>query len=158
MGTNTRNSHNGQHPKTLLEAIRYFSDVQVARDFFVSMRWPEGPFCPRCGSKEVSYSPKYRRFQCKHGHDGRQFTVKTGTVMEDSPLGLDKWALALWMEVNCENSISSYEIHRAAGITQKTAWFLLHRIRHAIKQRSFEKMGGNGNPVEADETFVGGAA
>ena len=145
-----------KHPKTLLAAIRYFSDLEVAQSFFVSMRWPDGVFCPHCGSVAVRYMPKYRRFQCSHNHDSRQFTVKTGTVMEDSPLGLDKWALAMWMEVNCKNSISSYEVHRAAGITQKSAWFLLHRIRFALKQNSFEKMGANGIPVEADETFIGG--
>jgi transposase-like protein len=153
---NTTNSNTGKHPKTLLAAIRYFSNQQIAHDFFASMRWPNGPVCPRCASTEVTYQPKYRRFQCKHGHDGRQFTVKTGSVMEDSPLGLDKWALALWMEVNCKNSISSYELHRAAGITQKSAWFLLHRLRFAIKNNSFEKIGGKGEIVEADETFVGG--
>jgi transposase-like protein len=152
----TTNSNNARHPKTLLAAVRYFSDQAIAHDFFVSMRWPNGPVCPRCGSIEVAYQPKYRRFQCKHGHDGRQFTVKTGSVMEDSPLGLDKWALALWMEVNCKNSVSSYEVHRAAGITQKSAWFLLHRLRFAIKQGSFEKIGGKGSVVEADETVVGG--
>jgi transposase-like protein len=152
----TTNSNNGQHPKTLLAAIRYFSDPQAAHDFFVKMRWPNGPVCPRCGSTEVTYQPKYRRFQCKHSHDGRQFTVKTGSVMEDSPLGLDKWALALWMEVNSKNSISSYEVHRAAGITQKSAWFLLHRLRFAIKEKSLEKIGGRGEIVEADETAIGG--
>jgi transposase-like protein len=155
---NTTNSNNGHHPKTLLAAVRYFSDQQVAHDFFVKMRWPNGPVCPRCGSAEVGYQPKYRRFQCKHSHDGRQFTVKTGSVMEDSPLGLDKWALALWMEVNSKNSISSYEVHRAAGITQKSAWFLLHRLRFAIKEKSLEKIGGHGEIVEADETAIGGIA
>jgi len=154
---NAKDTEN-KHPKTLLAAIRYFSDLAIAHDFFVSMRWADGVCCPRCGSTGVRYMPKYRRFQCSSNHDGRQFTVKTGTVMEDSPLGLDKWALALWMEVNCKNSVSSYEIHRAAGITQKSAWFLLHRIRFAIKQNSFEKMGGIGHIVEADETFVGGLA
>jgi transposase-like protein len=147
---------NSHHPKTLLAAVRYFSKYETAHDFFVSMRWPNGPVCPRCGSTEVSYQPKYRRFQCKHSHDGRQFTVKTGSVMEDSPLGLDKWALALWMEVNCKNSISSYEVHRAAGITQKSAWFLLHRLRHALHTGSFDKKLSG--VVEADETMVGGLA
>jgi transposase-like protein len=155
---NTTKTINEKHPKTLLAATRYFSDLTVAHDFFVAMRWPNGPACPRCGSTKVTYSPKYRRFQCSSSHDGRQFTVKTGSVMEDSPLGLDKWALAMWMEVNCKNSVSSYEIHRAAGITQKSAWFLLHRIRFAIKQKSFDKMGYNGTPVEVDETFIGGLA
>jgi transposase-like protein len=145
-------------PKTLIEAIRHFSDLNVAHDFFATMRWPEGPICPRCGSKDVTYLPKYRRFSCSHAHDSRQFTVKTGSVMEDSPLGLDKWAVAFWLEVNAKNSISSYEVHRAIGITQKSAWFMLHRIRFAIKQKSFEKIGGNGKAIEADETFVGGRA
>src|SRR5277367_1109660 len=126
------------HPKSLLAAIRYFSDFNVAHDFFVAMRWPTGACCPRCGSVKVKYSPKYRRFQCSSNHAGRQFTVKTGTVMEDSPLGLDKWAMAMWMEVNCKNSVSSYELHRALEITQKSAWFLLHRVRYALHTGSFD--------------------
>jgi transposase-like protein len=145
-----------KHPKTLLEAVRYFSDFATAHDFFAKMRWPDGAVCPRCGSKEVTYSPKYRRFQCKHGHKNRQFTVKTGTVIEDSPLGLDKWATAFWLEANAKNSISSYEVHRGLGVTQKSAWFMLHRIRYALKSGTFEKMGGNGGAVEADETYIGG--
>jgi transposase-like protein len=100
--------------------------------------------------------PKYRRFQCSHSHAGRQFTVKTDSIMEDSALSLDKWAVAFWLEVNAKNSISSYEIHRALGITQKSAWFMLHRIRLAVKSKSFKKIGGNGKVIEADETFVGG--
>jgi transposase-like protein len=145
-------------PKTLIEAIQYFSDLDVAHDFFAKMRWLDGPACPRCGSKDVAYLPKYRRYSCSHGHASRQFTVKTGSVMEDSALGLDKWAVAFWLEVNAKNSISSYEIHRALGITQKSAWFMLHRIRLAVKSNSFEKMGRGGIPVEADETYIGGLA
>src|SRR5690349_16586426 len=129
--------------ETLLDAVRYFSDLDVAHDFFAKMRWPNGPACPTCGSADVRYLPKYRRFQCSHKHARRQFTVKTGTVMEDSPLSLDKWAVAFWLEVNAKNSISSYEIHRALGITQKSAWFMLHRIRLAVQSKSFEKIGGN---------------
>jgi len=147
---------NLMRPKSLLEAIRYFSDLNVAHEFFVGMRWPQGVCCPRCGSTAVRYMPKYRRFQCSSDHDGRQFTVKTGTVMEDSALGLDKWSAALWLEVNAKNSISSYELHRALGITQKSAWFMLHRIRFALHTGSFDaKLSG---VVEADETFVGGLA
>ncbi len=143
-------------PETLLEAIKHFSDLDVAHDFFAKMRWPSGPVCPRCGSTQVHYMPKYRRYSCAKNHDSRQFTVKTGSVMEDSPLGLDKWAAAFWLEVNAKNSISSYEIHRALGITQKSAWFMLHRVRHAIHVGSFDsKMKGI---VEADETMVGGLA
>jgi transposase-like protein len=154
---NTTNTNgNGQPLKTLVQAVKYFTDLNAAHDFFAKMRWPDGPACPRCGSKDVSYSPKYRRFECSHSHDRRQFTVKTGTIMEDSPLGLDKWAAAFWLEVNAKNSVSSYEIHRALGITQKTAWFMLHRIRLAVKSKSFEKIGGNGEIVEADETAIGG--
>jgi transposase-like protein len=149
--------NNGNHfPGTLLEAIKHFADLNIAHDFFAKMRWPNGPVCPRCGSTQVHYMPKYRRYSCSKNHDGRQFTVKTGSVMEDSPMGLDKWATAFWLEVNAKNSISSYEIHRALGITQKSAWFMLHRVRHAIHVGSFDsKLSG---VVEADETFVGGLA
>ena len=154
----TNTNGNGQPLRTLMQAVKYFADLNVAHDYFAKMRWPDGPICPHCGSKDVSYSAKYRRFECKHRHDRRQFTVKTGTVMEDSPLGLDKWASAFWLEVNAKNSISSYEIHRALGITQKSAWFMLHRIRLAIKSKSFDKIGGNGQIVEADETSIGGLA
>jgi len=146
---------NLMRPKSLLEAVRYFSDFSVAHEFFVGMRWPQGVCCPRCGSTAVRYMPNYRRFQCSSNHDGRQFTVKTGTVMEDSPLGLDKWAAALWLEVNAKNSISSYEIHRALDITQKSAWFMLHRIRYALHCGSFDKMIGE---VESDESYIGGLA
>ena len=145
-----------QFPKTLLEVARYFSDLEVAHDFLVKMRWPDGPACPRCGSTNVRYLPKYRRFQCSSAHTSRQFTVKTGSVMEDSPLGLDKWIACIWLEVNCKNSVSSYEIARDLGITQKSAWFMLHRVRHALHVGSFDKkLGGI---VEADETLVGGLA
>jgi len=142
-------------PKSLLEAVRYFSDLNVAHEFFMGMRWPQGVCCPRCGSTAVKYMPKYRRFQCSHNHNGRQFTVKTGTVMEDSAIGLDKWATALWLEVNAKNSISSYELHRALGITQKSSWFMLHRIRYALHSGSFDKMIGE---VESDESYIGGLA
>jgi transposase-like protein len=152
----TINSGNGQPIKTLLQAVNYFADLNVAQDCFARMRWPDGPVCPRCGSKDVRYSAKYRRFECSHKHDRRQFTVKTGTIMEDSPLTLDKWAVAFWLEVNAKNSISSYELHRALGITQKSAWFMLHRIRLAVKTNTFERIGGNGHMIEADETFIGG--
>src|SRR5439155_6361526 len=104
------------------------------------------------------YMPKYRRYQCGSNHPRRQFTVKVGTIMEDSPLGLDKWAVGFWLEANAKNSISSYEVHRALGITQKSAWFMQHRIRLALKAKSFEKMGGSGSGTEIDETYVGGQA
>jgi len=140
-------------PRTLMEAVQFFSNLEVADRYFAAMRWPEGPFCPHCGSTNVKYLPKYRRYQCSSSHPRRQFTLKTGTIMEDSPLGLDKWAVCFWLEVNAKNSISSYEIHRALGITQKSAWFMLHRVRYALNSKSVAKMTGD---VEADETYVGG--
>jgi transposase-like protein len=118
-------------------------------------RWPEGVTCPRCGSDSVIFQPKYNRWQCGKKHDRRQFTSKTGTIFEDSPIGLDKWLLAMWQIVNCKNGISSYEIHRAIGVTQKTAWFMDHRIRLALGMAPTDKLSGH---VEADETFIGGKA
>jgi len=144
-------------PKTLQDAIKHFADYSNAHAFMVQIRWPGGQVCcPNCGSVRVRYIQTRRQWECRESHPKRRFSLKTGTIMEDSPLPLEKWLAALWYEVNCKNSISSYEIHRELGVTQKTGWFLLHRVRYAIKQRSFEKMGRNGVPVEADETFIGG--
>ena len=142
-------------PKTLQEAILYFADPVNCREYLVARRWPNGVSCPRCGSQNVLFLQKYNRWHCREKHDAPQFTLKTGTIMEDSPIGLDKWMTAMWQIVNCKNGISSYEIHRALGITQKTAWFLDHRIRLALTSGSFEKLAGE---VEADETFIGGKA
>jgi transposase-like protein len=143
-------------PKTLIEAINYFSDYSNARKFMVGIRWPSGQVCcPRCGSVRVRYIQTRRQWECREQHAKRRFSLKTGTIMEDSPLPLEKWLAALWLEVNAKNSISSWEIHRALGVTQKSAWFMLHRIRLALKNKSFEKLEG---VIEADETFVGGLA
>jgi len=142
-------------PTTLQEAIKYFADPTNCREYLVARRWPNGVDCPRCGSKNVLFLEKYNRWHCREKHDAPQFTLKTGTIMEDSPVGLDKWMMAMWQIVNCKNGISSYEVHRAIGVTQKTAWFLDHRIRFALTQGSFNKMSGQ---VEADETFIGGKA
>src|SRR5437016_1543993 len=161
-GQNSTNAANNakvedarKYPKTLIDAVRHFSDLAVAHQFFVDLRWPKGVSCPRCGSTNVLYMAKYSRWKCREGHDRPQFTVKVGTIMEDSPLGLDKWAVAMWLEANAKNSISSYEVHRSLGITQKSAWFMQHRIRLAMQSGSLDKMGGT---VEADETFIGGKA
>src|SRR6266849_6654975 len=142
-------------PKTLQEAIIYFSDPVNCRKYLIARRWPKGVTCPRCGSQNVLFLEKYDRWHCRQGHDASQFTLKTGTVMEDSPIGLDKWLTAMWQIVNCKNGISSYEVHRAIGITQKSAWFLDHRIRLALTMGSFNKLSGQ---IEADETFIGGKA
>ncbi len=142
-----------QEPTTLQEAIVYFSDSANCRTFLMARRWPDGVICPRCGSKNILFLEKYNRWQCREGHGSPQFTLKTGTPMEDSPIGLDKWLTAMWQIVNCKNGISSCEIGRAIGITQKSAWFMDHRIRCMLGLNPTEKASGH---VEADETFIGG--
>jgi len=149
-----------KEPKTLQEAIVYFSDKENCRDYLIARRWPNGVTCPRCGSENVTAQPKYNRWQCSSHHADiddkrRQFTLKTGTIFEDSPIGLDKWLAVMWMVVNCKNGISSYEIHRAIGVTQKSAWFMSHRVRLALGMESSDKLSGH---VEADETYIGGKA
>ena len=119
-------------PKTLQEAVLFFADSNNCREYLVARRWPNGVVCPRCGSQQLAFLSKYNRWQCAAKHAARQFTAKTGTVMEDSPIGLDKWLMAMWLVGNCKNGVSSYEIHRALGITQKSAWFMDHRIRLAM--------------------------
>ena len=146
--------HNGS-PKTLQAAILYFSDLDVCQDALVSARWPDGVICPTCGSREVGYLANQRRWQCREKHGRRQFSVKVGTIFEDSPVSLSKWFTAIWLIQSAKNGISSYEIKRAIGVTQKTAWFMLHRIRLAMQTKSFDKIGGE---VEIDETFIGGRA
>jgi transposase-like protein len=145
-------------PYTLQEAIVYFSDPQRTFEYAIKLRWPEGKIiCPRCGS-EKHYFIKTRRIWLCRGCK-KQFTLKVGTIFEDSPLGLDKWMTAFWMLVNCKNGISSMEIHRSLGITQKSAWFMLQRLRAALHNRTFgstTKLGGPDTEVEADETFIGG--
>lgn len=145
-------------PTTLQQAILYFSDPVNCREYMVARRWPNGVECPKCGSKNVLFMEKYNRWHCREKHAAPQFTLKTGTIFEDSPLGLDKWLTAMWMIVNCRNGVSSWEIHRALKITQKSAWFMDHRIRLALQQGSLVKLGGNSGEVEADETFIGGKA
>jgi len=145
-------------PKTLQEAILYFSDPKNCREYLVARRWPNGVECPRCGSKNVLFLEKYNRWHCREKHDAPQFTLKTGTIMEESPIPVDKWMTAMWQIVNCKNGISSYEIGKAIGVTQKSAWFMDHRIRLALQSGSFLKLGGDGREVEVDETFIGGKA
>jgi transposase-like protein len=143
-------------PKTLQQAIACFSDPQRTFDYAVSLRWPEGRVtCPRCGCTEHSFISTRKFWFCKGCK--KQFTIKVGTIFEDSAMGMDKWLVAVWMICNCKNGISSYEIHRALGITQKSAWFMMHRIRLATQNRSFlRQLGGEGKEVELDETFIGG--
>lgn len=144
-------------PRTLQEAIVYFSNPNIAHRYARALRWPDGVVtCPRCGSTDVWALASARQWKCKVKHSCRKFTVKIGSIMEDSPLGLDKWLAAIWLLAGAKNGISSYEIHRGLGITQKSAWFLLQRIRLAMQTGTFGKMGGG--PIEVDETFIGGKA
>jgi transposase-like protein len=142
-----------KHPATLVEAVRYFSNADVCIEHVAALRWPTGAVCPTCGRVDVSYLEKQKRWQCKSRHPKRQFSVKIGTIFEDSPLGLDKWLPAVWIIVNAKNGVSSYEIARALGVTQKTAWFMDHRIRAAMEYGTLDKLD---DPVEADETYIGG--
>jgi transposase-like protein len=141
-----------EYPETLIETIRYFSDPDRCVAFMVSIRWADGVVCPHCGSRAHYYLTTRRIWKCKGCK--KQFSAKVGTVMEESPLGLDVWFTAMWLLANAKNGISSHELHRALGITQKSAWFVLHRIRLALSAGSFEKKLVG--VVEADETYIGG--
>src|SRR5487761_1683189 len=176
-----------REPKSLQEAIVYFSDADRCLEYLRIRRWPKGVVCPTCGNQKVGFLMNQRKWQCgshhpkrqftiKVGtifedsplgldkwlcgshHPKRQFTIKVGTIFEDSPLGLDKWLCAMWLLVNCKNGISSYEVARDLGISQKSAWHMMHRIRLALQSGSLMKLGGDGGEVEVDETFIGGKA
>src|SRR5262245_24018936 len=140
-------------PRTLADAIRFFADPANCREYMVSRRWPNGVSCPQCGSTAVYFDSSRNGWECKTRHPFRKFTLKTGTIFEDSPLGLDKWLPCVWMIANMKNGVSSHEIGRSLGVTQKTAWFMLHRIRLAMQNSDGGKLGGD---VEVDETNIGG--
>ena len=143
-------------PKTLREAIIFFADYENCRRAVEAIRWPDGVVaCPTCGSDHVTYLATQRRYKCYGKHPKAQFSLKVGTIFEDSAVGLEKWLPALWLLTNCKNGISSYELARALGVTQKTAWFMLARLRMALHVGHDGKLGG---PVEADETYIGGKA
>jgi transposase-like protein len=146
-------------PQTLQQAIQFFSDYENCREFMIAVRWEDGKVrCPSCGSEKVTYLEKARLYFCSAKHSKQKFSLKIGTVFEDSPIALEKWLPATWLLVNSRNGISSYEIGRALGVTQKSAWFMMHRIRLAVQSGSFQKIGGPGSEIESDETFVGGKA
>jgi hypothetical protein len=146
-------------PKTLQAAIQHFSDYDNCRKFMVAVRWlDEVVRCPRCNSEKVTYLANARLYRCYGDHPKQKFSLKVGTVFEDSPIPLEKWLPAVWLVVNCKNGISSYELGKDLGVTQKSAWFMLHRIRLAVQSKSFAKIGGPGSEVEVDETFIGGKA
>lgn len=139
-----------KEPQTLMDAIKFFAKPGVALEFMAKMRWPNGPFCESCGEMEPMFLKSVERWKCRGCR--KQFSLKRGTIMEDSPLPLDKWLCAIWMIANCRNGVSSYEIARALGITQKSAWFMLHRIRLAMEAGTIAKAKGT---VEMDEAFMG---
>jgi transposase-like protein len=148
-----------ESPKTLLEAVQYFSDAENCRQFMIAVRWSDGIVrCPHCGSEKVTYLENAKVYRCYGDHPKQKFSLKVGTVFEDSPIGLEKWLPAAWLLSNCKNGISSYELARDLGVTQKSAWFMLHRIRTAMKDMNRpSKIGGpESEPVEVDEAFVGG--
>src|SRR5271156_2405953 len=143
-------------PSTLQEAIIYFADADNCNQFVIDLRWQDGKaHCPYCGSERVVYLATAKLWKCYEKHAKAKFSLKVGTIMEDSALGIDKWLVAMWLIVNCKNGISSCEIARDLGITQKSAWHMAHRIRFSLHHGSFEKFSGH---VEADETFIGGKA
>src|SRR5258708_9904919 len=143
-------------PQSLQEAVIYFSNPDNWIDYIAIRRWPNGVVCPGCGATEVSFNAKRRTWKCGSHHPKREFSVKVGTIYEDSPITLDKWLTATWLLTNCKNGVSSYEIARDVKVTQKSAWFMLQRIRLAMQDDFFgSKLGGE---VEVDETFIGGKA
>src|SRR5882762_7057102 len=143
-------------PKTLQASIQHFSDYENCRQFMIAVRWLDGKVrCPQCGSEEVTYLRNARLYRCYEKHPLQKFSLKVGTIFEDSPIALEKWLPAVWLVVNCKNGVSSWEIHRSLGVTQKSAWFMLHRIRLAMQSGSLVKLGGGGGPVEVDETYIG---
>jgi transposase-like protein len=149
-------SKNTDIPQSLLAAVRYFSDLDICHEYMVRIKWPDGKVaCPKCGGENVGEIKSRKMFQCKTKGCRKQFSTKVDTIFEDSPLGLDKWFVAVWSIVNAKNGISSYELSRALEITQKSAWHMLHRIRLAMQTKSFHKLKGE---VESDESFVGGRA
>jgi transposase-like protein len=147
-------------PKSLQEAVVYFSSPDNCIDYLAIRRWPDGRvLCPTCGSDKVKFNADRRIWQCSIHHSKRQFSIKVGTIMEDSAIPLDKWLMAMWMVTNCKNGISSYEIAKDVKVTQKSAWFMLHRIRLAMQDETLgSKLGGRASEIEADETFIGGKA
>ena len=142
-------------PKTLQDAIVHFAAPNVAHETMVKMRWPDGVACPTCGNLEVKYRARQRTWRCLEHAKNQDFSVKKGTIFEDSPISLSKWLTAIWLIANAKNGISSYELARSIGVTQKTGWFMLQRIRKAMQAKTFDKLGGE---VEIDETYIGGKA
>ena len=143
-------------PKTFQQAVKFFSDLDNCQAYMIAVRWADSKVhCPTCGADKVTYLANARLWKCYAKHPRQKFSLKVGTIFEDSALGLDKWMMAMWLIANCKNGVSSCEVARDLGITQKSAWHMLQRIRLAMRVGSFEKLGGQ---VECDETYIGGLA
>jgi transposase-like protein len=143
-------------PATLLEAVNHFNNFENCKEFMMGLRWPDGKvLCPHCGSDNVDYLPNAKVFKCYQKHPQQKFSLKVGTIFEDSPIALEKWLPVMWLIVNAKNGISSWEIHRSIGVTQKTAWFMLQRARLAMQNKDATKLSGE---IEVDETYIGGKA
>jgi ISXO2-like transposase domain/Transposase zinc-ribbon domain len=150
---------NTKQPKTLQEAVVFYADPNNALAYMVLLRWPDGIVrCPTCDRDDVVFLHNQRKWQCKSVHAKRQFSAKVGTIFEDSPIAIEKWIVVVWMLSNCRNGISSYEIARTIGVTQKSAWLMLHRIRLGLQGKKGGKLGGPQGKVEIDETYIGGKA
>src|SRR6266566_3498468 len=144
-----------KQPKTLQEAIIYFADFENCRQFMVDLRWQDGIVrCPHCDSDNVDWLPNAKVYKCYEKHSLQKFSLKVGTIFEDSPIPLEKWLPVMWMIANCKNGVSSWEIHRSIKVTQKTAWFMLQRARLAMQDAAGGKLGGPDGPVEIDETYI----
>jgi len=145
-----------QAPRTLQEAIVYFADFDNCQRFMIQLRWADGKVkCPTCGADKVTYLETARVWKCYAKHPKAKFSLKVGTIFEDSPIGLDKWFTALWLLTTCRNGVSSYEIARSVGVSQKSAWHMMHRLRFALQDPNHTKLSGE---VEVDESFIGGKA
>lgn len=142
-------------PRSLREAIAFFSDPGRCLEFAAALRWPGGVACPTCGSGAVTWLSTRRMWKCKTRHPRQQFSVKSGTIFADSPIGLEKWFAAIWMVANSDTGVSSHELARALGVTQKTAWFMLDRIRTALVRESFQRLRGEGALFDLPDVQAG---
>jgi transposase-like protein len=138
-------------PKTLADAVVYFADADNSLKYLAEKRWKNGVECPYCDAKSPMFLATRRIWKCRSCR--KQFSIKVGTIFEDSPIPLNKWLAAMWLIANCKNGVSSYEISRDLGLTQKTTWFMLHRVREAMQDKTATKLAGE---VEVDESFIGG--
>jgi hypothetical protein len=138
-------------PRTLADAVRYFASPRRALAYATQLRWPDGVACPRCGSRDVAYLARRRLWKCRRAHRGRQFSIRAGTIFEDSPIPLGKWFIAIWIAANRADGVSTYELARVLGVTQKTAWLMLQRIRAALAAGTMMRAASEAPASRADD-------